>query len=402
MSSRSIHDKHWCYKLYRGNVTPGLFGKSPFNTEGIVISLTSHDGYRLFTEFHSHIELFKYTIKFKPERRCFYEVISGNSMQKMKFDIDIKGKDSKFSARILNNLLESVNKVYFNTFNIRLDGKKDILIYQSHGEEKFSYHVIIDNYCLSNAKECEDICVKTCEQMESKYSKYVDLSVYKSTQQLRLLWSHKAKSNRTKFLMNTFEFKGETITRKYDSLLDMFADSLISWTYSCVIISSGVEIITNRFSIEEVTEDDSNLAYSIFLKTLKCDRPFKIEKIMGNLILLKRLLPSYCDICLRIHESENPYLIIKNGSIYFDCRRSDGERKFIGDIDQPNDNDVLVFEDEPSECGKYHDVSEWHKEMLSIMTTVESEYGTVKRCFDEKTPKDRFNLLITSGNSISF
>ncbi len=53
---------------------------------------------------------------------------------------------------------------------------------------------------------------------------------------------------------------------------------------------------------------------------------FSFCEHIGNYIILKRLKPSYCQVCLRTHEHENPYLFVKpylNGyQLYFNCRRN--------------------------------------------------------------------------------
>jgi hypothetical protein len=47
-------------------------------------------------------------------------------------------------------------------------------------------------------------------------------------------------------------------------------------------------------------------------------KEFMIRKRMGNLVVLDRIYPSYCDVCKRVHESENAYVVGK----YFYCRRA--------------------------------------------------------------------------------
>ena len=40
--------------------------------------------------------------------------------------------------------------------------------------------------------------------------------------------------------------------------------------------------------------------------------------------MLKRNAKSYCPICNRDHQTENPYMFILGGKVYWDCRRSEG------------------------------------------------------------------------------
>nr|QBK92445.1 MAG: DNA primase [Pithovirus LCPAC401] len=401
MSYRIINDKRWYYKLYNG-----LFTTSPFITSGIVISLEDSNVHRLFALFDDHIELFKYIIAFEPERRCFYEVITQN--QKHKYDIDIKGQSYEFANAILDDLLRSIDKVYKDVFNVDL--KDNILVYQSHGTNKFSYHVIIDGYCLSTSKECEKIYQLTIKLMESQYAEYIDSSVYKSTQQMRLLWSHKAKSDRTKHLMTKFKFRGETqdvskrVNRKekqeeHLTLLTMFTESLVSVTHSCILISMDIE--KQEKVLYDTVEHDSDLIYSIFVKSLKDKNPFKLLSEKGSLVLLKRMFPSYCNVCSRVHENENPYLVISGGVIYFDCRRSDGERQTVGYLESIDKSIANKEECIPTS----EPISIWYRSIINKISENDTvnEYGSVQRCFKKRTTQSlsRFDSLMLCGNEFS-
>lgn len=58
-------------------------------------------------------------------------------------------------------------------------------------------------------------------------------------------------------------------------------------------------------------------------KNKKC---FKIRNndIRGNMIICDRVHPSYCQKCNRIHEKENPFLVVDESKrkVYFYCRRN--------------------------------------------------------------------------------
>jgi hypothetical protein len=66
---------------------------------------------------------------------------------------------------------------------------------------------------------------------------------------------------------------------------------------------------------------DNRFPYS-YLKTVE-------SGAQSALILLKRHRPSKCAVCNRIHENENPYLIIagENRDVYLDCRRNPENKK---------------------------------------------------------------------------
>jgi len=88
--------------------------------------------------------------------------------------------------------------------------------------------------------------------------------------------------------------------------------------------------------------------------------PYRIDKIHGDIITLKRLRPSRCQLCNRVHEHENPYIrITTTGSVYFDCRRSNSNQKLvlgklnIHKLSSSNDKDKPIEESEHSPHKQY-------------------------------------------------
>jgi hypothetical protein len=52
-----------------------------------------------------------------------------------------------------------------------------------------------------------------------------------------------------------------------------------------------------------------------------------VRERQGGLIILNRLRPSFCKVCEKVHEHENPFLIIHEaGEVYMDCRRDSEKR----------------------------------------------------------------------------
>lgn len=66
--------------------------------------------------------------------------------------------------------------------------------------------------------------------------------------------------------------------------------------------------------------------------------PYTFDHIKGGLVCLKRRLPSKCQICNKVHDSENPFLVVagegKEKKVYFYCRRAPlKSRLYIGPIE---------------------------------------------------------------------
>ena len=74
------------------------------------------------------------------------------------------------------------------------------------------------------------------------------------------------------------------------------------------------------------------------------------EKNGNLLIVLRRLNPTYCEICERIHESENPFLTVVGDfrNVTFYCRRNEIKEKKeginIGSLGIPDYTDVLKLD----------------------------------------------------------
>jgi len=60
--------------------------------------------------------------------------------------------------------------------------------------------------------------------------------------------------------------------------------------------------------------------------------PFIVRDVKGSIISLKRLKPSFCKICERVHEHENPYLLVIDDNVYFYCRRNTDKNLPLGKI----------------------------------------------------------------------
>ena len=80
--------------------------------------------------------------------------------------------------------------------------------------------------------------------------------------------------------------------------------------------------------------------------------PYTIERVEGNIINLRRLRPSHCKVCDRVHESQHPYMIVVNNRVYWYCRRhAQNKNLYIGNLEveqleQQTNGQVQEFEDE--------------------------------------------------------
>jgi len=354
-----IEGQKWYYRLnHDDNKKGALMDYYNINdiNKGLVVALTREDekkkeGKMLFSYFKSYIEFGMYQLKFKPEKRCFYEIIFGQLPQKPHFDIDIDLKTEQIDGEeVKDNLIETIISILKDK-EINIEVSKDILIFTSHGEFKRSYHVIINNYCHLNNDEARSFYETIVNQMTTDYKKYVDNAVYSPKQQFRIIGSQKLNSGRPKILNDHWTFNDQLINFQYiehpendgHKMMLQLELSLITNTNSCLILPSFInhspkpsicldtEEITSQLALEAIKLCASIAGITINDHTF----PYKLADIKGNIVVLKRIRPSKCRICNRIHENENPYLSISGPEkcVYFYCRRSpDGQKLFLGKL----------------------------------------------------------------------
>jgi hypothetical protein len=322
---------------------------------------------RLFTYFKSYLAFAAFQRKFFPHQteRNFFEVILGDSAQKPHFDLE---QEAPFPTDSLEDiwtcLLTTIIQV-MQEKGVALITERDILNFSSHGPDKRSYHVVIDNYCHSNHKEAKAFYDVVVAKLPKAYWPYVDKAVYSSKQQFRIVGSQKVKSGRIKTLISPWplfspkEAKMAPILVKYMYLelpespdmeeLLQFEASLVGCTHNCVMLPSFLnkEETTKSLSWDQEREPISDVVAKLAIDQLAmtanltlAQLPYKMIGIKGGLVMLKRLKPSTCRICKRVHELENPFLIVVKRSVgyqvYFHCRRASNEAKLdLGMINSP-------------------------------------------------------------------
>jgi hypothetical protein len=335
-----IAEKQWYHRLVEGKgKSVALFQDyDRYNARNmLIICLATNDGRHLFSSFVSYNEFIEYEKNFLDSHRCFFEIILGEQPQKSHFDLDIpfdKIADSDkelFSSKLKDDLIESIIRCYKQCYSIDLILDKDILIYSSHGSKKQSYHIIVNNYAHLNNKEAEEFYKRSIVNLGDR-KEFIDRAVYKSVQQFRLLGSRKFGSDRPKIFNDKWTYKDKEVITEVEN---HFESSLISNTFQCKLLPVIIEYKSN-FNIVDINLKDDEISQIIkFVSQAIKPFVFSLAEFKNNILVLRRLSPSNCIICNRVHEHENPYISIKEMdpyiSIYFNCRRSEGSC-FIGNI----------------------------------------------------------------------
>ena len=326
--------------------------------------ICSHIDYRKFAKFGNHIEFKKYREKIPEKYNCFYETILEDKRRKPYFDIDINIEsdiDFEYIVLIKTPDLKSFDFEYIEkdiveeikNSIIKLVENAVIVVYSSHTKNKLSFHIIVSNYYFTNHNECKEFYKKVVEDIKEEYREYIDETVYKNTQQFRILGSHKNGKDNTKIFREDLSrnFVIPEQYRRFEEGKENFLlfTSLIGSTDGCkylegykIIEEVKERLLEHGFASSSDVEEILNIFYSQFsANNFKyCD----CKDNDGNLLLtFRRINPSFCKECVRVHEHENPFITV-NGlyrNIFFHCRRNDSGVK-IGSLGPEIINDITI------------------------------------------------------------
>lgn len=327
---------------------------------------------RLYSVFQSYPEYHRYQQRFAPERRTFFEIILGEYPQKPHFDLDVKLDDLRqqqpeFTEEMViaagenakDTLIEKIIEV-FQEKGVALSLDHDVLVYTSHGSNKRSYHIVVTNYCHCNNQEAKALYTEVCKRIPPGINQWIDHAVYSPRQQFRILGCQKLASGRPKTFLKTWTFRDRTINHRYleqpddpdhESLIQL-EESLVSQTSSCTILPLiDIPALRPVMAHSNQLEDDLDIEVARSAMDLAIDVsgiensssfPYRLTGVKGNLMILKRLRPSMCQICRRRHDHENPFMVVgapnESGErpVFFHCRRAGGQGLHIGIIKDPN------------------------------------------------------------------
>jgi hypothetical protein len=332
--------------------------------------------FRMYHAFE-YIDFFRFHDRTKEEHRCFFEIILGEIRQKPKFDLDIPGKVPEKEVVASFNLFVSVLVFIFNKlYKVDLIPEKDLLLYTSHGAEKYSFHIIINNYCHESHKHARLLYDAVASKMKEDKEEAIipDQAVYSSFQQFRILGSRKYGTGRVKTFQEKWKWGDREISFQYPHIYENtnqknvidFLNSFVSHTSNCVNLYETAIIPPVLKSLPcSITLDTSEVCSILDMcrsdPAFRGSFPFSLLKCQDSFLILKRQSKSFCPICTRDHEHENPFIYVKqDGNIYFDCRRSGKETKIedgvivsrskyhhVGKIkrETPPDSEVVEFSD---------------------------------------------------------
>jgi hypothetical protein len=241
-------------------------------------------------------EFYKYYSMKNPSSRMYNEVINDEySYQKFKLDIDgfIGTNEMKYMLESVRKIFRKLTKMY----------KPEIFVYNI----STSHHIVVTNLSFS-ATSCEMLANAIYERVYKQYpqeASLIDTTVYKKVQMFRLEGSTKYAQRRWKYLADTKEL----------SPLEIFKKGIISYVDECHHINDDTVVDTMLdIGVYQPSEYNSDIKRSV----KKIPKGFIARKVLDNLVVLNRIHPSFCDVCKRIHEHENAYMVGR----HFFCYRA--------------------------------------------------------------------------------
>lgn len=317
------------------------------------IQLNNGKKSRVFSAYQSVDDFAQYYCKLSSKDRHHYEIIHGDSPQKIYFDIDIN-PDLNITLEESETLIRNLKQAILDECKVMFPDKKelpekdDIVVFTTRGSTKISYHVVLNRFYVASNTHNRVICGKIRDRIDERYHKCIDM-LYSSLQQFRLLGSQKLGSNndRIKVIhkeLTTWRPKGNVHTRELEKL----QMSSITYTTSCRELDVPVPEKRVKSTVNVMFDDKEYAKLEDLVEThLGCFRI--VEGDSKSLFHLRRTERDVqCAICEVAHENENGFLVVNGeGEVFFNCFRnlkSDSPTKLrIGKIEVADNPFVQEF-----------------------------------------------------------
>lgn len=256
---------------------------------------------------------------------------------KMFFDIDcgshISGEEYQ---TFMDILIDATIEEYASLFSIRLVPEDNIVVTGGSSIDKISNHIIIDKFYHSSILDLQFLFDKIIKHIPEKFKNILDAGVYTNNHCLRLLGETKQNTTRTKQFISTWNYHGNTIIWNPDVdriehenhiWYTKFAASTVTFTDMCKPLMTIRPIIAYSTPVDMT--HNGNDAFELVRKLI----PVKLRKIENNIVSFDKIQLYKCLICDRVHEHENPFLLVDaHGAVYYICRRDRTNRLLLGCI----------------------------------------------------------------------
>jgi hypothetical protein len=257
-------------------------------------------------------------IKSTPNYAPYFHEVVCDVNRKFIIDIDAKTQPTPETiARIHDETIECMQTAFYLLYDIVLTSR-DIMVFNSHGVNKVSFHFIISGYCGNNLTTFE-FQRNVRNMATSELANYIDNGIYKRTQNIRLCGSFKS-----------FEDAEMRRKRPYGSLNveqitpEIVLNSLIGYTPGGRVIEDP-KVLSSANNPTESSLPDSNCEITNIIISAVSKwgemANHKIRHRKGNRLIFNRLKgrPSECFVCKheqngvmvkRVHEHDNTLALV--------------------------------------------------------------------------------------------
>lgn len=283
---------------------------------------------RTFASFKTVWDFIAFYHDIPDDEKMFHEVVQGTATQKLRFDIDmhIPSPNGITSDQVAISLIQETEKYFKEKLSIDINRFMEILVFSSHGKEKMSNHIILNGYCFKGNEAVKKIAEDITARIPIEQREFVDLSIYKSLQNFRIVYSRKA-DGRVK-IPQFFFLPREAFSEK-DRFSMILSASLITECSSCRLVAvPGVSEEVHR-SKRVIEVDDLKVNEAITLITASYFNgafPYVYNGVVNGFVQLKRIASCYCPLCERSHEADNAFMRVDENSASFFCYRTKGRK----------------------------------------------------------------------------
>jgi hypothetical protein len=367
----------WYPKLTHSDDHKALLDHDFFEAKTLIIMNEINHCYSKFRTFREFAHFFKNI--HDVNNWCFHEVVPGYLPQKPYFDIDVTDVTQK------ENVENAIDQLIIIIKNLLPQIKdNDILVFNSNGENKISYHLIIDRWCFLDYRNNKAFSEKVINLLPENFRSFFDMGLYTSVHNFRVFNNHKVGNSRLKIIdkKTTWIYPIKAKFTEFEIFMNILGGSLISNSSYCNLLPNFYIPDNKRYNVYDITLSDDEIDI-ILDKCREFEKtnilPYKVKHIKGLLIELERTAPSFCKICQRTHESQHPFITLSlyNGDIKWYCRRSiKDEGIYVGNIIKVQENyeTVNIFLTENEECGKRDD----YDNTLSLKESISSSNTSSK------------------------
>lgn len=242
----------------------------------------------------------------------FYEVIRGTVPLKPFFDIDMKTSELGViePESVVEDLIRSIMDLMPDVELSEIQVCESV----DPSKEKFSYHLVI-NRSVESMKHAKILASDIIERMNPDKSRFVDTAVYSTNRQFRLMGCAKLRlDSKPRRIKEWSDLSG---VQPHKNQVAKILQTMVSHVAFLKNIHVDIpeKIRTTNFG------DLSNEQVSIMELHIPAyaSDDFTIDEARMD---LKRICPSMCPICKRVHEHEHMFMTMsESGEILYWCRR---------------------------------------------------------------------------------